>query len=99
MVRASGSGHCPRPTGCSCGIESGRRWAMDERTARNLVARLVAAYRPRDWGRTNEQVYVESLLDLDGEEAERAVDWIMSHDSFFPTIARLRSEIADDYKA
>lgn len=72
---------------------------MEKAQARELVGVLVAAFRPRDFGTSSEQLYTEILMQFDHAETAKAVRWIVEHDTFFPTIARLRAEAADDYRA
>lgn len=73
---------------------------MTEQQARSLVGMLVSAFRPRDFGRGSEELYVDALLDLDFDEASRAVQWgIREGWRFLPSIAQMRDEIADDYFA
>lgn len=72
---------------------------MQKAQAREIVGALVAAFRPRDFGAASEAIYVEFLEPFDHEEAVKAARWIISHDTYFPTVARLTSEIADDYHA
>lgn len=73
---------------------------MRTEQAAEIVSYLLAAFRPRDWSDASSAVYIESLLDLDFDEALKAVRWGVTEQwRFMPAVMELRKEIIDDYHA
>jgi hypothetical protein len=69
---------------------------MQEQEAKGLVAYLVASFRPRDFGRTSEAVWVDGVVEFEAVDAGDAFRWIVREGfTRMPSIAEARAEIAD----
>jgi len=70
---------------------------MTASEALKLFAILKATYPRQETNEATAEVYASFLSDLDYHATERAVRKIVATSTFFPTIAEIRREVAEDY--